>query len=540
MIQAKMIQKVEDLVCSMNHNLPIQMINLEKNIQSNKRLLCELCFTNQSQVCSLNDFLEQIQRNQNQKKNKVKELIDINRKAIEKMGYLFDSLKSEVINYLDNFINNTKMWVENLVQTGQQYLAYDFYKEMEKEINGKRQTLFSCLPLIDEIEKINQQYEGKIIRKLKYFQSFKKSEQFEQELKNLQNTNQQILIEEQSEFNPIQQQLIGEEDQELLKCQQFRIQLINDSNKQLSNCSTIAFNQTGSIMVSNEKSAIKIWKFSEETLELLHSQDVHQGNINCLVYSKQLNSFISGSEDQTIICWKQSNNYEWKNSQPFEEHSDSVLCLILNKSENQLISGGYDKQLIFWEVDLNNNKLIYSDSYQKHENQVRQLNFNQSETLLASCAFGEIILWQKQANNKWEHQQVIKSSIYGLKLQFINDSKFLWASYGKSQDKIQVFSQQNGKFEEQFNSLIQLDQNIQFNDNSQFPIIYNEELKILIVRHKHKIYIINHQKQDIFTIICRHDCGINNMCGALTKNGEYLVLFDQIQQQFQIFKLLNK
>ncbi|CAK84707.1 unnamed protein product (macronuclear) [Paramecium tetraurelia] len=333
---------------------------------------------------------------------------------------------------------------------------------------------------------------------------------------------------------------IIDENQELLKYKQFRIELIDDSKN--------------NYLIVQQQSLIKLdqqwFQMSNPLLGYGNLTKKKQNYCKLKMYIRVIqiaqsivNNLIVLFLDQMIKLLFVGNisiMMNGKSSQPFEEHNDSVLCLILNKSEDQLISGGYYKLLTFWEVDLNNNELKFRYSIDKYENQVRQLNFNQSESLFASCAFGEIILWQEGANNKWEPLQIIKSSIYRLKLQFINDSKFLWVSYGKNQDKIQVYSQQYGKFEEQLDSLIQLDKNIEYNDYSQFPIIYNQELEIIIVRHKHKIYIIKYQKQDKFRIIYRHDFGINDMCGALTKNGEYLVLFDQIQQQLQIFRLFNK
>jgi WD40 repeat protein len=80
-------------------------------------------------------------------------------------------------------------------------------------------------------------------------------------------------------------------------------------------CSALAFNQVGSIMVSGCKCNIKVWSFHKGKLSKLKTLTEHCDYVYCLVFSKKLNWFASGSRDFTIRGWKEEEN-NWISSQP--------------------------------------------------------------------------------------------------------------------------------------------------------------------------------------------------------------------------------
>ncbi|CAK77053.1 unnamed protein product (macronuclear) [Paramecium tetraurelia] len=111
MIKQKMIEKEEDLVCSMNHKLPIYMVVCDKTIDKKKRLLCNLCMdnleTNLNNVMSFKKVAQLIEENQKKKVEQMEQDIMMNINQIYELQKTFDQLKSYIIQQLDQFISNT-------------------------------------------------------------------------------------------------------------------------------------------------------------------------------------------------------------------------------------------------------------------------------------------------------------------------------------------------------------------------------------------------------------------------------------------------
>ncbi|CAD8117926.1 unnamed protein product [Paramecium primaurelia] len=322
---------------------------------------------------------------------------------------------------------------------------------------------------------------------------------------------------------------------------QVELKLIDDSNQQNDSSFAIVFDKTGSIMISCENDEIKIWNFEQGKLKLINTYQKHRGGVACLVYSKLRNNFISGSCDKTIICWQQINQKEWKCSQPFQQHNDDVNCLMLNKQEDQLISGGQDKSIKVWNVDFIKNELNFQYSLNKHSNGVFSFCFNSTETVLVSCGYQEFIIWEKGVQGKWEckYTQDVQYYDCGYKIHLINDQQFLWVTRLKNVDDILVFDIQNGVFQQNINKTIKLTKNNECDDHMYFPINYNKDKNIILVRHKHHIYLIRQQNDDTFNIIASLNCQNDQIYGTMTNNGQYLVFWDNKSKKYQSYEILN-
>ncbi|CAD8101950.1 unnamed protein product [Paramecium sonneborni] len=549
-MKSKMIEKDQDLCCSQNHNLPILMVISDKNFDSKQRLLCRECMENTDVNFNMMMFkkvLQEIEQNQERRKDFVESEIMKNVKRLHRLHNVLIQLRSNVIQNLDKLIINSSEWINDLYLTGQQNMIYSFFGELEKLIDKTITNDIDINSLIKQILSINYSWNQKILNGLSFFSTFKESEICTQLLKDIRTENQQQEIKtslsiKQFEipYNSTNKQFVFQNDSiKFSDQQQVEFKFIEHLGSQVRQCWAIVFNKTGSIMVSTDNRDIKIWNFTQGRLKLQNTFQVHKNDVKCLVYSKKFNSFISGSLDQTIICWKQINQNDWKWSFPIYSHTSDVYCLLLNQQENELISGEHDSSIKIWNVDFINNKLTYLYSLNKQSSLSYQLSLNQSETMMVQCNFEEFTIWEKGQTLKWCFKYK-KPAPNGLKVLFLNDYQFLWVTRDKNIDQILVFEQVDGVFIQNYKRKIQLLQNDQCEDDPFFPIVYNLYKNMILVRHKYQIYIIRKQKDGIFSIISSLNCGSDQIYGTMTDNAKYLVCWVQEQQQYSIFQLFEK
>ncbi|CAD8116159.1 unnamed protein product [Paramecium primaurelia] len=229
---------------------------------------------------------------------------------------------------------------------------------------------------------------------------------------------------------------------------------------------------------------------------------------------------------------------EWKCSQKFQQHSGTVHCLILTQDEDQLLSGGCDHSIKVWKVDFIKNELNFQYSLNNHGNSVKSFSFNESETLLISCGLDHFIIWEKGQQGKWEFKYTQPVANQGRKIHVINDQKFLWVTKNEYIDDILVLEYQNGVFKYNIDASIKLIMNNKCEDDAYFPIIYNKEKNILLVRHKHHIYLIRQLNNDRFKIMTSLNCQNDVIFGTMTNNGQYLVFWDQKNLNYQSYEIV--
>ncbi|CAD8215440.1 unnamed protein product [Paramecium octaurelia] len=218
------------------------------------------------------------------------------------------------------------------------------------------------------------------------------------------------------------------------------------------------------------------------------------------------------------------------------------MCIILNSNEDLLFSGSSDQSIKVWKVDFNQNKLAFLYSLDKHSNIVVSLSLNQSEKQLVSCAYGQnqIIIWERREKDKFEFKYFVKQTIknYGLKVKFIKENQFILII--GDIDKLYVFELKQGVYQEKQDKIIQLITNNEICDQFSFPIIYNKERNLILVRHKKYIYIIREIKDGNYKIEDSLNCDTYVIYGNITNNGQYLVYWDDKNQAYSTYELLNK
>ncbi|CAD8200161.1 unnamed protein product [Paramecium pentaurelia] len=490
MFKAKMIENEKDFYCQKKHGQQIHLVVLDPKLEKNQRLQCNQCLENFES---------------NAKTIGLKKVIKIIEDIIDKNFKNLENITQQTVQDLSICIK-TQDWTQDLLAQREQYNQYSFYDELDCFIKNQ-----------------NTNYDSNIARIYNINRSWK--------TKLSNNLNQYIQDQDKVNFREIKQKIININCSNLYQKYEIKLKSIDQSVQQKIQCNSIVFDFSGSIMVSTEENDIKVWRFLDGKIKMLKKLQGHTNWVFCLVYSKKQNFFISGAEDKTIRCWKQLNQTEWISSQPYQQHTDFVTCIILNSNENILFSGSKDKSIKAWKVDFNKNILTYMYSLDKHDNKVMALSLNQSETQLVSCGQNknQIIIWEKGKQNEFQFKHFVKQSIQeeGLKIQFIKENQFIWITGGKEKDKLQVFELKEGGYIENQDKAIQLITNNLIVDQYLFPIVYNKERNLIIVRHKTFIYIIREMDNGKFEIVDQLNCDTIEIYGTITNNGQYLIYWDQ-------------
>ncbi|CAD8131047.1 unnamed protein product [Paramecium sonneborni] len=551
MFKSKMIENEKTLQCALKHQLPIVQVILNPQISKEQRLLCNECLDSvdiEGKAVGFKKIIQMMEEQQNEKINLIESIIIQNIQQIELFQSLISQMKSNVILQLEQLNTILKDWIINLQSIGLKYSQYSFYEELEIIINSCNNMRFNPTSFIKDINREYNNWNSKATSKLESYNQFPEYSKCKQIISDLQ-----IDISKYRQFQNLDDNSINKkiELQNQIQIQQsislqeedVKLNLIDQSIKQVDYCVSIAFNSFGTIMVSTEEKVIKVWSFKNGKMQLLQSLEQHNGWVNCLIYSRIQDAFLSCSSDKTIRIWKLKKENQWISSQIYQQHTDKVCCMILNQNEDQLFSGGKDNSIKVWQLDLNNDKMTYLYSLNQHKKEVFALSLNQSENLLVSCGNGEneIIIWKRGIQNKMEFKSIVKQSIncQGWKVKFLKENQFIWVSKRKDIDKIFVFELKDSVFQENQEKTIQLNSNDQ-SDMDQFPIIQNKQRNEIIVRHKSYIYIIREMMNSKFKIVEQLKFNTNDIFGAITNNGSFLVCWDKANQAYSTYELLYK
>ncbi|CAK64517.1 unnamed protein product (macronuclear) [Paramecium tetraurelia] len=521
MFKPQMIEDEKDFHCVNKHEDKNKLVVLDENIERKQRIWCSSCMQilqTDARVVGIKIIIKKIE---DVIETNVRTLEAITSNTIQKIKLCITSvqeIKRHFMKLFDSIIRTAEDWTQNLQSQRQKFNQYSFYDELDNLINKENKNLDSHIKLITTI---NKSWITKLSKTLIQFNQNK-------DKLNLQKFYEQIMNIGQSNLS--QQYSI-------------KLQLINQSVKQWEKCQAIVFNRTGSIMVSTEKNDIKVWSFLNGTINILNTLQGHTDQVLCIVYSNKQDSLISCSQDKTIRCWQLDLN-EWNCSQPYQQHTDSVICIVLNSNEDLLFSGSFDKSIKVWKVDFNQNKLKFLYSLNNHNNDVVNLSLNQSENLLVSCAKGynQIIIWERKEEDKFEFKYFVTQPFqeYGHKVKFIKENQFILVTNANQIDKIFIFERTKEDFQVNQSKTIHLLTNNKIYDEYHFPIIYNKERNLIVLRYKMIIYILREFNDGKYNIVDQLSCATFSIYGTITNNGQYLVYWDNKNQGYSIYELQNK
>ncbi|CAD8101554.1 unnamed protein product [Paramecium primaurelia] len=313
-------------------------------------------------------------------------------------------------------------------------------------------------------------------------------------------------------------------------------QIINQIDENLSTLS-VAINSQSSILVLGQYwGEIKVFSFNDGTLKLIQVLQEHTLNVKCLYFMKESSSFLSGSNDKSIIIWEEDLDNKWYSKQKLIGHQGQVQCLIMNHQENLIISGSQDKTIRFWVKE---SEWQCQQILSAHENSVRSISLNKVEDQLISCAENElkILIIQLQYDSKtWAIVNEINVDYCGSGLLFINENMFAYQP--SSIDQLYLFKQHRSqKNQYVFKQQIK----IETGDicTSLFPLMFIKSQSILMTKNGRYINIIRKDKYDEYIVEQTFE-NVSNCCGikgTLTSDGEFLIIWDGKFNKITVRKL---
>ncbi|CAD8122829.1 unnamed protein product [Paramecium sonneborni] len=529
MQEYKMIEVLDQFQCREKHNQLATIILLDPKLNKNERFLCQECYDNLlgSKNMSLKAMQKIIEDQLKKKRLMIIEIVDSYINVIQQYTLNLENFKTKLVSAIEKAQNATQNWIRELIQKKEETDTYSFIDESENYIKNQKSYLHQFS--FDFIDKINSSQFIKLKQGIKDLIQSHSIHQFKEFFVNLMNIKQNRKQVETLDMNEKQEKV----EWKLSKYGNIQLMQLNNSIKQENMCKALAFNFQGNILASTNESEIIIWDFDQGKLNF--NQKLQQTSfINCLIFSKKQNSLISCS--QYMVCWKLIELNQWQPSQSYK--SSDTLCIVLNSKEDELILGCKDTTINIWAIDFQQNKLQYLQSLNKHTSWVSSLSFNLSGNFLVSSGFdNQILLWQKDQDNKWIFMNQIKTQISndGSKVQFFQNDKFIWFTGTEKCNSASIFQQKQQEF-------IQIDQ-IQFKTNSNIKdqiyqsIIYNPERNLMFLRYKTSIYILRLQENSKFQIATEQKYSNNVIQGTMSNNGQYLVIHDQSTKLYITYEL---
>ncbi|CAD8202383.1 unnamed protein product [Paramecium pentaurelia] len=127
-------------------------------------------------------------------------------------------------------------------------------------------------------------------------------------------------------------------------------ELMNQSSiPQEDKCYAIAIRKDNSIVLAGFGKDIKVFRHEKGLLNQIQLLSEHKNDVLTLNFMKKTNNFASGSFDNLIIIWQETEYYKWDCLQKLNGHSSRIFCLLLNNIDDLIISGSYDKTIKFWK-----------------------------------------------------------------------------------------------------------------------------------------------------------------------------------------------
>ncbi|CAD8097360.1 unnamed protein product [Paramecium primaurelia] len=505
-----MEQFLKSFACKNQHNQPITRLRLNKQLSDQERFMCDQCEEQQSdeQILDIQFVEEMINDFKKKQKESIQAFIQFKLEQIFSIENSISKLKSLLLLLLEQLKKYTEGWRYFIQQINYQNFPGDFKTDIDNLIYNKWDDQLK--EYISSIDEKSSTWIQKIEINLSNFQNFQEIQKCQQILK------QSIIL---NDISPVR-----------VKDNQISLALVNNSIYQNETCNAISINKTDKIIATSKENTIVIWEFVDRKMQFVTQLDRHKDYISCLVFSKKVDCLISASYDKTILCWKKLDSNKWICSGLNFQHTGQINCILLNKKENQLISGSSDQRILVWDVDCNQNRLNYLYPLQLTAGDVEGLTMNDSETILVSSSNNKsIIIWRKGNDDKWKFSTNVTKFVeeFGSRISFLNNNKFIWVSGERdSLDCICVFYEHKEEFLENNQKRINLQKNNKEFDFHLFPICYNQEKKIIIVKHKLRIYVLKEYPNDELKIAGTITCKSTRIFGSLTNDGQFLIYWD--------------
>ncbi|CAD8115629.1 unnamed protein product [Paramecium sonneborni] len=306
-------------------------------------------------------------------------------------------------------------------------------------------------------------------------------------------------------------------------------------------CQVLCFNRNNTLIATAKKNIIIIWRFYRDNVQQITELQGHKNDVSCLVFDVDSDTLISGGGDLDcqIFVWVKKSENVWKDAQNIQNNG-GIKVMILNHLENQLITGSQKGVITIWEFKKNCLKKTLDESLNEKDNKpVFGLAYNNKTQQIITCGQDKCIRLF-QLKEKLECKILRQCDSLGMRIKFIDDSSFVlvqkngWLFYYKIEW---------GTFKE----IQKIRLSSEDHDYIYSPIWYNQDRKILIVKHFRKIYFLKKQNDEQFQLIDKLEYQQDLVYATISDDGQYLAtwidrgkdqkLLENQSQIYQFYKL---
>ncbi|CAD8121367.1 unnamed protein product [Paramecium sonneborni] len=485
-----------ELKCSVpNHNLMIQFVCFNDSC-SEFRLACFECFQNgrhsahPKDLKQMPDLLEYLKMQRDEQNQKMDEIIEIQETVNRKLEEYKQSIKYKftIPTHKLQEINPTK--INDVLTSSIKFKSGDILQH--QSLHQMAETFIKSLD--DSMQELNLNEEDK------------------------QNIQEAILQQSSRDLQTSR-----------ISFKPFQFKLIDSINEE-EWCNSISFNKQSQIMIAGcRDGVIKIFEFKQGKISRLSQNREHTDYVRCIQFMKKTNSFISASDDKTIIVWNIDEIGLSEVKQKLIEHQGGINSLLINMNEDLIISGSDDKSIKFW---MKQNFWSCQQTLNIHDASIRSMSLNYSSNQLISCAQNETVInvSQKQSNNMWILVQKIQQE--GYRLCYIKDNIITVQPRNQKTMFVFKFNQSNNQFN--------LEQEVQ-NLNGQncrcfFPQQFIKQKQLLVNKNGNYINLIRIKQNGEFILEQSIQFENSDIYGAITDDGEYLVTWDTYTNKLQVFQ----
>ncbi|CAD8169857.1 unnamed protein product [Paramecium pentaurelia] len=522
----QMSENQNEFKCIKKHNQMITTILIDDKLPKQERFLCQECLDNKLQVfesMGLNAMQKIIEDKLIKKRKIINDIADQYIEIIQQYNNNLENLKTKLASAIEIMINANKNWIRELNQKKQDSCIYSFIDESDDYIRNRQQYLHTFQ--FDFFDKMNYSQFNKLKIGIKQLIEAHSLHQYKEFIKNMSD-----IKEKRKQVEKVSWQLSIDGD--------IQLKLLNNSINQDEKSLALAFNYQTNILVTSNNKEIVIWNFNEGKLEDCQKYQLSE-IVNCLVFSKNQNIFISGSKEVQI--WKEQQKKQWSKSKPYQIQEDKfITCLVLNSKEDLLIQGGRNQIINILAVDFQKNQITYLYQLDRHTQWVSSLSLNNSENLLLSCGYNETIIWKKNEDNKWSFMTEVikqKTSDDPNRALFLKDDQFIFFNNRKGSTSAIVYQQNKLDFTKNYEIEFLPIPTLKSKLSQSFKFI--PELNLLFVTYKEYTYILRKQSNGKFKIVNQQCYKTDEIYGTLSIDGQYLVIYDQSSKLYNIYQIQN-
>ncbi|MEX2026051.1 MAG: WD40 repeat domain-containing protein, partial [Pirellulaceae bacterium] len=138
---------------------------------------------------------------------------------------------------------------------------------------------------------------------------------------------------------------------------------------------------------------MKLW--NSTTGALLHSFDLHTGNVECVAFSPCGRRLASGGEDKTVRLWDAKTGREVL---ALHGHTDRCACVAFSPSGQRLASASADRTIRIWDaMPLRRDESQETLTFAQHTHEIRSVAVSPDGQRIASASTdGLVKVWDAQ------------------------------------------------------------------------------------------------------------------------------------------------